>query len=152
MNHAVIRPFEGLSDQEVLEGLAQFPQTGTTPLSLEQPVNCPREIYDLMRECWNPDETKRPSFNEICMFLSRKNMGYKPSDDYVDDGVSVLEPYETALENGFPFSKEVNEGKGENEEEDFEEDGNVMDVNGVVNEGGGGDNIEKSSSKRSVLV
>ena len=134
--HAMKRPFEDLSDQEVLEGLAQCPQTGVFTLCLEQPVNCPREIYDLMCECWNPDEMKRPSFNEICMFLSRKNMGYKPSDDYVDDGKSVLNEYETVVETGFPFA----DGEtiaGENQDAKKNEIDN---------------NIEKSSSKRSVLV
>ena len=144
MNHAAKRPFEGLSDQEVLEGLAQCPHSGTTTPCLEQPSNCPREIYDLMCECWNADESKRPSFSEICMFLSRKNMGYKPSDDYVDDGSSVLSEYQVALEGGFPF----NDGMDTSIATSVEGHDEVGGMNVVK----GDDNIEKSSSKRSVLV
>lgn len=43
------------------------------------PPNCPREIYDLMCECWQRNESNRPNFREIHLFLQRKNLGYKPS-------------------------------------------------------------------------
>jgi len=52
---------------------------------LGQPANCPREIYDLMVECWNRVELQRPTFREIHMFLQRKNMGYSPSWEHDDD-------------------------------------------------------------------
>ena len=45
------------------------------------PPNCPKEIYDLTRECWNRQESERPTFREIHMFLQRKNMGYNPADE-----------------------------------------------------------------------
>jgi len=43
------------------------------------PPGCPRELYDLMVECWQPDAQLRPSFREMHMFLQRKNVGYVPS-------------------------------------------------------------------------
>jgi discoidin domain receptor family protein 2 len=46
---------------------------------LGQPPNCPKELYDLMRECWRKNEADRPQFKEIHMFLQRKNLGYKPT-------------------------------------------------------------------------
>lgn len=44
------------------------------------PLNCPREIYDLMCECWQRNESSRPNFREIHLFLQRKNLGFKPSN------------------------------------------------------------------------
>jgi len=48
---------------------------------LQRPTLCPREIYDLLRECWQRDEERRPSFHEVHMFLRRKNAGYDPRDE-----------------------------------------------------------------------
>lgn len=48
---------------------------------LPQPINCPKEIYDLMCECWQRDDKSRPNFREIQLFLQRKNLGYKPECD-----------------------------------------------------------------------
>ncbi|KAK2152482.1 hypothetical protein LSH36_327g03009 [Paralvinella palmiformis] len=80
------RPYGDLGDDRVLENCAscyhdneeehQRPQ-----LLLPQPPNCPKEIYDLMVECCHRDEMLRPTFKEIHMFLSRKNMGYNPGEE-----------------------------------------------------------------------
>ncbi len=48
---------------------------------LPAPANCPKEIYDLMVECWNREKTQRPAFREIHMFLQRKNMGYSTAEE-----------------------------------------------------------------------
>lgn len=42
---------------------------------LGNPILCPKEIYDLMCECWQRNEADRPTFKEIHMFLMRKNLG-----------------------------------------------------------------------------
>lgn len=44
-------------------------------------ADCPKEIYDLMCECWNREESARPTFREIHMFTQRKNMGFDPRED-----------------------------------------------------------------------
>ena len=46
---------------------------------LPKPILCPKEIYDLMCECWQANDKDRPTFREIHMFLSRKNLGYDPA-------------------------------------------------------------------------
>ena len=51
-------------------------------LYLPVPKNCPKEIYDLMCECWQRNESDRPNFREIHLFLQRKNLGYIPNVDW----------------------------------------------------------------------
>lgn len=72
-------PLDILSDPQVLDNLESYRQgAGQAPVCPPQPPHCPREIYDLMRECWNGDESARPAFREVHMFLQRKNIGYDP--------------------------------------------------------------------------
>ena len=58
---------------------------------LPKPDDCPRELYDLMRECWRRDERDRPSFREIRMFLQRKSLGYKPPSELHDPTLSNVQ-------------------------------------------------------------
>ena len=64
--------------------------TAAAPAQLAPPAGCPREIYDLMCECWQRDDSLRPSFREIHMFLQRKNMGYSPRDDRLATSASSI--------------------------------------------------------------
>lgn len=75
------QPFEALDDEAVIDNCAHYYRHDGRHLLLPQPHNCPKEIYDLMVECWNREEAYRPAFREIHMFLQRKNMGYKPSEE-----------------------------------------------------------------------
>lgn len=73
-------PFAGLADKDVLENARHhFKNTGCQ-VYLKRPSNCHKEIFDLMMECWNREENRRPSFPEIHMFLQQKNLGYNPDD------------------------------------------------------------------------
>ena len=84
-------PLSSLSDDEVVDNCerwyhaaddpppASSPAPG--PTTLDRPALCPREIYDLLRECWQRDEEQRPTFHEVHMFLRRKNSGYNPRDE-----------------------------------------------------------------------
>src|SRR5437879_1680151 len=51
--------------------------TSLRQLTLPKPDGCPKEIYDLMVECWQRSENSRPNFREICLFLQRKNLGFQ---------------------------------------------------------------------------
>lgn len=89
------QPFARLDDEQVIDNCRRYyaavsapsvTPTGSPvppPVQLPQPPNCPKEIYDLLHECWQRDDTLRPAFREIHMFLQRKNMGYSPHDDMV---------------------------------------------------------------------
>jgi len=76
------RPFDELDDQGVVENLHLYSQGATSASlasSLGRPAHCPRDIYDLMCECWRRLPTERPFFREIHLFLQRKNLGFSPS-------------------------------------------------------------------------
>ncbi|XP_052259022.1 discoidin domain-containing receptor 2-like isoform X2 [Dreissena polymorpha] len=75
------QPYDVMNDEQVIENAGHYYRNDNKQIYLPQPVNCPKEIYDLMLECWNRTECERPSFREIQMFLQRKNMGYNPKDE-----------------------------------------------------------------------
>ena len=80
------QPFESLSDEKVVANVSLFYKDGggggsksaVAARLLPSPRGCPREVRDLMCECWQREEKERPSFREIHMFLQRKNLGYDP--------------------------------------------------------------------------
>lgn len=78
------QPFEGLSDEQVIENAGHYYRNDNEQIYHSHPPICPKEIYDLMLECWNRQESERPSFREIHMFLMRKNMGYDPRKDNLE--------------------------------------------------------------------
>ena len=80
-----LQPLAHLSDAAVTDRLSGYqqalpPAPSSEPL-LQQPNVCPREIFDLMCECWRVDPASRPTFGEIHMFLQRKNLGFEPVPD-----------------------------------------------------------------------
>ncbi|XP_042902665.1 discoidin domain-containing receptor 2 isoform X2 [Parasteatoda tepidariorum] len=72
------QPYAELTDEQVIENIGYLYHGDSRHRYLPQPPNCPREIYDLMRECWQRNESDRPNFREIHLFLQRKNLGYAP--------------------------------------------------------------------------
>ena len=77
---ASVRPYSGLTDDKVLSGLeAMYATEAENGLGvLERPPLCPKDVYELMCECWRREDAARPSFREIHLFLQRKNLGYSP--------------------------------------------------------------------------
>lgn len=75
------QPFDTLTDEQVIENAGHYYRNDNKEVYLSLPPNCPKEIYDLMVECWNRNEACRPTFREVHMFLQRKNMGYNPKDE-----------------------------------------------------------------------
>ncbi|KAH1008410.1 discoidin domain-containing receptor 2 isoform X1 [Dendroctonus ponderosae] len=70
------QPFEYLPDERLLENFSHHYQNDGQQMYLNVPHICPKEIYDLMMECWNRNESDRPTFREIHLFLQRKNLGF----------------------------------------------------------------------------
>ncbi|XP_076320947.1 discoidin domain-containing receptor 2-like isoform X4 [Tachypleus tridentatus] len=72
------QPYSDLNDEQVIENVGHFYHNDGQHVLPSQPSNCPKEIYDLMRECWQRNDNDRPNFREIHLFLQRKNLGYSP--------------------------------------------------------------------------
>ncbi|XP_045462151.1 discoidin domain-containing receptor 2-like isoform X3 [Harmonia axyridis] len=72
------QPFEELSNDEVMENVTRYYEDEDKPILLSVPVNCPKDIYDLMCECWQRNDVDRPKFREINLFLQKKILGYNP--------------------------------------------------------------------------
>ncbi|XP_052219449.1 discoidin domain-containing receptor 2-like isoform X4 [Dreissena polymorpha] len=75
------QPYHNLSDDQVIANAGHFYRSDGQQILLPQPIVCSREIYDMMVECWNRSDCERPTFKDIHMFLLRKNMGYNPKDE-----------------------------------------------------------------------
>lgn len=74
-------PYETLTDHQVMDNCHNIYCENSGEIWLDRPVRCPREIYDLLRHCWTRDDSQRPSFHEVHMFLQRKNAGYSPPNE-----------------------------------------------------------------------
>jgi discoidin domain receptor family protein 2 len=74
------QPFAELTSEQVIENCNHWYQNDGLQRYLSRPPACPREIYDLMGECWKRHEVDRPRFGEIHLFLQRKNLGYIPAN------------------------------------------------------------------------
>ncbi|GLV42828.1 Discoidin domain receptor [Carabus blaptoides fortunei] len=73
------QPYAELTSEQVVENTNHWYQNDGCQRYLPRPSACPREIYDLMGECWKRHATDRPRFAEIHLFLQRKNLGYIPA-------------------------------------------------------------------------
>lgn len=78
------QPFESLTDDQIIENCGHLYGADGLELQLPQPLACPREIYDLMLECWQRDVAQRPTFREIHMFLTQKIAGYDPREEQME--------------------------------------------------------------------
>lgn len=72
------QPYEGFSDPQVLENLAHMHHNNGQFTFLPKTANNVKDIYELMCECWKRNAADRPTFQEIHLFLQRKNLGYAP--------------------------------------------------------------------------
>ena len=75
-----------MSDDQVIENCGLCYRDDPNRVCLAPPHGCPKEVADLMKECWNRDVRRRPTSMEIHMFLSRKTVGYNPCDEISETG------------------------------------------------------------------
>lgn len=45
---------------------------------MECPDGCPRKVYDVMRDCWDIDPSKRPTFKAIHITLDEVHQSFLP--------------------------------------------------------------------------
>uniref|UniRef100_A0A1I8GQC0 Protein kinase domain-containing protein n=1 Tax=Macrostomum lignano TaxID=282301 RepID=A0A1I8GQC0_9PLAT len=74
------QPFAHLTDQQVVANCQHVMLCNGAAQALPRPPRCPRELFDLMSECWQRDEACRPRFREVHLFLQRHNAGFSPRD------------------------------------------------------------------------
>ncbi|XP_019870769.2 discoidin domain-containing receptor 2 [Aethina tumida] len=74
------RPFSNLSNEKVIQNTEHMYYGGELQVLLNKPPSCSPEIYDLMCQCWRRDDTDRPSFKQIYLFLKHNNKDYTPAD------------------------------------------------------------------------
>ena len=71
-------PYSTLSNEELYQNLLRrqafysIESKIVYQFSLSQPSDCPKEIYDLLTECWQIDGSKRPHISDIGLFLKRQ--------------------------------------------------------------------------------
>jgi focal adhesion kinase 1 len=56
------KPFQGIKNPDVIKLIEDKKR-------LEQPANCPDELYLLMLQCWEYDSSLRPNFSVIKTIL-----------------------------------------------------------------------------------
>ena len=55
------QPYEGMSDQEVIDDSVKGPDRQLLP----RPEDCPPEVYEIMLRCWEHEPSERADFEEI---------------------------------------------------------------------------------------
>ncbi|KAL1237226.1 Discoidin domain-containing receptor tyrosine kinase [Trichinella pseudospiralis] len=78
LNRGASYPYENLTDEEIIENVRRVFHQDDRAIYLPQPAMCCKEMYSLMLECWQRNQSRRPTFCEIHLFLLRKNLGYSP--------------------------------------------------------------------------
>lgn len=72
------QPLAELTNEQVVENANHMYLANGKHRYVEPPPSCPREMYEIMAECWKRSDSDRPKFSEIHLFLQRKNLGYVP--------------------------------------------------------------------------
>ncbi|XP_022175089.1 uncharacterized protein LOC111037041 [Myzus persicae] len=72
------QPLAELTNEQVVENANHMYLANGKHRYAEPPPSCPREMYEIMAECWKRGDSDRPKFSEIHLFLQRKNLGYIP--------------------------------------------------------------------------
>ncbi|XP_066294370.1 discoidin domain-containing receptor 2-like isoform X1 [Branchiostoma lanceolatum] len=70
------QPYAHLSDEQVIENTGEFFKDEGRQVHLSQPAICPSDTYAMMRKCWKKEPENRPTFEDLCVFLQRKNIGF----------------------------------------------------------------------------
>ncbi|TGZ50640.1 discoidin domain-containing receptor 2 isoform X1 [Temnothorax longispinosus] len=78
MSLAREKPFQHLSNDQVIQNAEHMYYGAELQVFLPKPMMCPEEVYRMMCSCWRRDETSRPTFKDIYMFLKNIIADYRP--------------------------------------------------------------------------
>lgn len=71
-------PHASLNNEELYQYLIfrqssnQLENLNESIIRLSQPIDCTKEIYDLLCECWHIEPTKRPNISDIALYFRRQ--------------------------------------------------------------------------------
>lgn len=65
-------PYAGLTDDMVLLNLRYLMTKDSRWMPIERVPMCPRDVYDMMVQCWSCDPRKRPAFRGVHSFLMHR--------------------------------------------------------------------------------
>ncbi|CAF4746271.1 unnamed protein product [Rotaria sp. Silwood1] len=71
-------PHTSLTNEELYQYLVfrqssnQLENSNECIIRISQPIDCSKEIYDLLCECWHIDGTKRPNISDIALYFRRQ--------------------------------------------------------------------------------
>ena len=68
-----MQPYYGVSNEEVTKLI----RTGK---HLERPIDCPRDTYEIMKQCWNAEPCERPSFTDLYDTLNATRLSVSSDD------------------------------------------------------------------------
>ena len=92
-----LQPYYGTSNDEVTDAVRRGK-------NLSQPNNCPRKMYQIMKDCWNMEQDLRPTFTELHNIL---NEARSSVSSYSDDGSSCRSSSPTSSDESSEVSDDA---------------------------------------------
>ncbi|XP_039286881.1 discoidin domain-containing receptor tyrosine kinase B [Nilaparvata lugens] len=66
------KPFPHMTNDQVIQNAENLYYGGELQVLLSKPSLCSPDVYELVCACWRRDQSQRPTFKEICLFLKQK--------------------------------------------------------------------------------
>ena len=76
LTYCKCRPFVEYSDEDLISAVYRYVDNGEQFVQLPRPTHCSTEIFELIQECCNCNDTQRPTFKEVYLFLQRKTLDF----------------------------------------------------------------------------
>ncbi|XP_070532449.1 discoidin domain-containing receptor 2-like [Ptychodera flava] len=73
------QPLSELNDQQVIENSGHYYRNSGHHVVPPKPNHCPKDVYEVMKQCWRREADLRPNADFIHYFFQQKNMGYEPA-------------------------------------------------------------------------
>jgi len=106
-------PYHDLVPIEVLEGVADPERV--PPLRPALPDGLPRDLYELINECWHKNPARRPNFSEVLARLEDINIAELGEHiDKMHVGKVLYRPKENSLNSPPTFGEDGASGRGDN--------------------------------------
>lgn len=119
------KPFQGIKNPDVIKLIEDKKR-------LEQPANCPDELYLLMLQCWEYDSSLRPNFSVIKTILNHIHTNLKDSTKKVSNSLSNGSSFISNSSISSSVSSGNNIKRESNEITNFSSNNNLTNQNTVT--------------------